>query len=72
MEYLTRKQAMEYLHIGSTQMWKLANERRIAFYQSGPNARILFSKTDLDRYMEGTRVSVPEMTAYATLRKRRA
>lgn len=72
MCYFTRKQAMEYLNIGSTQMWKLTNERRIAFYQSGPNARMLFSQTDLDRYMESTRVSPQEIKAYSTLRKRRA
>ncbi|MEG1577168.1 MAG: helix-turn-helix domain-containing protein [Oscillospiraceae bacterium] len=72
MEYLTRKQAMEYLRVGNTQMWKLTNERRIAFYQSRPNARMMFSEADLNRYMEGTRVAPQEVKAYATLRKRRA
>lgn len=72
MAYLTRKQAMEYLQISNTKLWRLTSERRITFYQEKPGAKMLFRETDLDRYAESLRVSAPKISPYATLRKQRS
>lgn len=71
MGYLTRQQAMEFLHIGSKKMWELTKAHRIPFYQATPGGKMLFDETDLRRYMDSTRVTAPKISPCATLRKRR-
>lgn len=72
MPYLTRKQAMERLHVCNKKMWQLTTARKIPFYQDTPGGKMLFLDSDLDRYMESIRVTSQQVSPYATLRKRRA
>lgn len=73
MSYLTRQQAMDYLGIKNAKMWRLTTQRKIPFYQDGPNGKMLFSQADLDRYMESIKVAAaPPVSAYGTYRKVRS
>lgn len=71
MAYMTRTEAMEYLHIKNKKMWQLTTARKIPFYQDAPGGRMFFDQADLDRYKESIRVEAPKVSAYTTLRKRR-
>ena len=71
MPYLTRTQAMEYLHIKNKKMWQLTKARKIPFYQDTPGGKMLFAQADLDRYLDSLRVEAQRVGPCTTLRKRR-
>lgn len=71
MELLTRKQAMEYLRIGSTKLWELTKENKIEVYQAVAGGKMLFDRQDLDRYIRSQIVKPASLPGGMTLRKRR-
>lgn len=71
MSFLTRQQAMEYLHICNKKMWKLTSARKIPFYQDTPGGKMLFDEADLKLYLGSIKKAAPQSNPYTTIRKRR-
>ena len=65
IKLLTAKEAGEYLNLSAFTIWKLANERKIAFINAGSgskNERKLFLKEDLDDFVLKNRIpNLPEI-----------
>ena len=49
-EILTKKEAMEFLKIGSSTLQKLINEKQITYVKL--ERKVLFYKTDLDVFLK--------------------
>ena len=64
IKLLTAKEAGEYLNLSAFTIWKLANERKIAFVNAGSgskNERKLFLQEDLDDFVIKNRIAnLPE------------
>ena len=53
-EYLTSKEAQEYLKVSSVTLWRLAKEGKIAVYKIHNRNR--YRRNELDEFMERHRV----------------
>lgn len=53
-EYLTSKEAQEYLKISSVTLWRLVKEGQLPVYKIHNRNR--YRKNDLDAFMESNRV----------------
>lgn len=56
-EYLTSKEAQEYLKVSSVTLWRLVKEGQIPVYKIHNRNR--YRRTDLDSFMEANRVGPP-------------
>jgi len=53
-EYLTSKEAQEYLKVSSVTLWRLVKEGQIPVYKIHNRNR--YRKADLDKFMESHRI----------------
>lgn len=56
-EYLTSKEAQEYLKVSSVTLWRLAKEGKITVYKIHNRNR--YRRVELDAFMEAHRVGGP-------------
>ena len=56
---LTTAQVLKFLQIGRTKLWGLVRNGDIPAFRigDGPNGRLRYRRTDLDRWLEGQRVA---------------
>ncbi len=56
---LTTAQVLEFLQIGRTKLWGLVRNGDIPAFRigDGPNGRLRYRRTDVDRWLEGQRVA---------------
>lgn len=62
-EFLTSKEAQEYLKVSSVTLWRLAKEGKITVYKIHNRNR--YRRTELDAFMEAHRVGSPAIAAPA-------
>lgn len=60
-EFLTSKEAQEYLKVSSVTLWRLAKEGKIAVYKIHNRNR--YRRNELDAFMEAHRVGAPAASA---------
>ena len=77
MSLMTRKEAIDYLHISERTMCQLTAGHQISYIQYTPGGKMLFQQADLDAWIASKRVpSIQERALKlslpgGTLRKRR-
>ena len=56
---LTTAQVLKFLQIGRTKLWGLVRNGDIPAFRigDGPNGRLRYRRTDVDRWLEGQRVA---------------
>ena len=77
MSLMTRKEAIDYLHISERTMCQLTAERQISYIQYTPGGKMFFQQADLDAWIASKRIpSIQERASKlslpgGTFRKRR-
>lgn len=67
MELLDINQAAEFLHLKKSYIYKLTHEKKIPHYKPGGH-HLLFSKEDLELYVQRARVSADYELERAAIR----